>query len=78
MHADENRHFRGATVYWLLTLASKQVVYSMNHYPRGIAAAQLRIGNGKAYVVTVDFSGYNRIDSDRRQLCWHRSTLRQL
>ena len=45
-------------------------MYFLTHHSRGMAAAELLIGESNAIVVTDDYSGYNRLDATRRQLCW--------
>lgn len=69
-HADETRHFRNSSTYWLWTLATVSAVYFLVHPSRGMAAADALFKDFGGTAVTDDYSGYNRLEVARRQLCW--------
>ena len=69
-HADETRHFRGTSTYWLWYLSSGAFSFFMTHYSRGKQAAAALLENFTGYLVTDHFAGYADVPAERRQLCW--------
>ena len=69
-HADETRHFRGIECRWLWALVTLKASYFLVHHSRGKVAADTLLGDFSGFLVTDDFGGYNRVENERRQLCW--------
>ena len=69
-HADETRHYRGTSLYWLWSLSSGAFSFFMTHYSRGKQAAAELLGNFAGILVTDHFAGYADVPAERRQLCW--------
>lgn len=69
-HADETRHYRGTSSYWLWSLSSGAFSYFMTHYSRGKQAAAALLENFQGILVTDHFAGYAAVPAERRQLCW--------
>ncbi len=69
-HADETRHYRGRSVYWLWTLTTDEVTYFMTHYSRGKGAAKVLIGDFQGILVTDRHGAYNDHPEAQHQYCW--------
>ena len=69
-HADETTHWRSGERRWMWVLSAGMAVFFMTHYSRGKAAAARLLGEFSGYLVTDNYSGYNDVASERRQLCW--------
>jgi len=69
-HADETRHYRGTSIYWLWSLSSGAFSYFMTHYSRGKQAAAALLENFTGILLTDHFAGYAAVPAERRQLCW--------
>ena len=72
-HADETRHPRGgggySSTWWLWTLATEEACAFHAHYSRGMGTADELLGDFGGILVTDDYTGYNRVPPERRQLC---------
>ena len=58
-HADETRHYRNRSVYWLWTLTTDEAAYFMTHYSRGKGAAQVLLGDFQGILITDRHGAYN-------------------
>ncbi len=69
-HADETRHYRGRSVYWLWTLTTEDVTYFMTHYSRGKGAAQTLLGDFQGILITDRHDACNDYPEALHQYCW--------
>ena len=69
-HADETRHYRNRSVYWLWTLTTDEAAYFMTHYSRGKGAAQALLGDFQGILVTDRHGAYNDHPEAVHQYCW--------
>ena len=68
--ADETRHYRNRSVYWLWTLTTDDVAYFMTHYSRGKGAAQTLLGDFQGILMTDRHGAYNDHPEAKHQYCW--------
>jgi len=69
-HADETRHYRNRSVYWLWTLTTEEVTYFMTHYSRGKGAARALLGDFQGILVSDRHGAYNDHPEGLHQYCW--------
>ncbi len=69
-HADETRHYRNTSQYWLWVLCDDQVVYLMTHYSRSKTAANELLGDFNGILITDRHGGYNDYPDEQHQYCW--------
>ncbi|BCX80613.1 transposase, IS66 family [Methylomarinovum caldicuralii] len=69
-HADETRHYRGRSIYWLWALTTDQMAYFLTHYSRGKGAAGELLGDFQGILVTDRHGAYNDHPQDSHQYCW--------
>lgn len=70
--ADETRHSHkhSKSPYWMWVLVSGAFCFFMTHHSRGQETASQLLGEFSGYLVTDHYSGYNRHDPAKRQICW--------
>ncbi len=69
-YADETRHYRNRSVYWLWSLSTTQAAYFLIHYSRGKGAAKELPGTFNGVLVTDRHGAYNDYTTDKHQYCW--------
>jgi len=69
-YADETRHYRNRSVYWLWSLSTDHTAYFLIHYSRGKAAARELLGEFDGILITDRHGAYNDHDPEKHQYCW--------
>ncbi|WP_281066842.1 IS66 family transposase [methane-oxidizing endosymbiont of Gigantopelta aegis] len=69
-YADETRHYRNRSTYWLWSLSTDQAAYFLTHYSRGKGAANALLGNFNGVLVTDRHGAYNDYAANKHQYCW--------